>query len=130
MRLTLAILLAAQPAFGVSLWSSADGSRYWALDTALKWTTLSSYAPDAPAAVSRTLERGWRWGGGGWRCEAKLRRICTCAWLMSNGYGRFLQVRALAWAQGYWCRKAVRRIGSDSLMMRWLWAGTSPIGTN
>ena len=48
MRLTLAVLLAAQPAFGVSLWSSADGSRYWALDTALKWSALSSYAPDAP----------------------------------------------------------------------------------
>ena len=48
MRLTLAVLLAAQPAFGVSLWSSADGSRYWALDTALKWTALSSHAPDAP----------------------------------------------------------------------------------
>ena len=48
MRLTLAVLLAAQPAFGISLWSSADGSRYWALDAALKWTALSSYAPDAP----------------------------------------------------------------------------------
>ena len=48
MRLTLAVLLAAQPAFGISLWSSADGSRYWALDAALKWSALSSYAPDAP----------------------------------------------------------------------------------
>ncbi len=48
MRLTLAVLLAAQPAFGISLWSSADGSRYWALDAALKWSALSSYAPEAP----------------------------------------------------------------------------------
>lgn len=48
MRLTLAVLLAAHPALGVSLWSNVDGSRYWALDAALKWTALSSYAPDAP----------------------------------------------------------------------------------
>ena len=48
MRLTLAVPLAAQPAFGISLWSSAEGSRYWALDAALKWTALSSHAPDAP----------------------------------------------------------------------------------
>ena len=48
MRLTLAVLLAVQPAFGISLWSSADGSRYWALDAALKWSALSSHAPDAP----------------------------------------------------------------------------------
>ena len=48
MRLTLAVLLAAQPAFGISLWSNADGSRYWALDAALKWTALSSHAPAAP----------------------------------------------------------------------------------
>ena len=48
MRLTLAVLLAAQPAFGISLWSSADGSRYWALDTAVKWSAISSHAPDAP----------------------------------------------------------------------------------
>ena len=63
MRLTLAVLLAAQPALGVSLWSSADGSRYWALDAALKWTALSSHAPDAPLLYperwsAATLGRG------------------------------------------------------------------------
>ncbi len=51
MRVALAVLLAAQPAVGVSLWSSADGDRYWALDTALKWTSLLSHAPGWSAAA-------------------------------------------------------------------------------
>ena len=63
MRLTLAVLLAAQPAFGISLWSNVDGSRYWALDAAVKWTALSSYAPDVPLLYPKrwsaaTLGRG------------------------------------------------------------------------
>ena len=90
MRLTLAVLLVAQPAFGISLWSSADGSRYWALDTALKWTALSRRAPPTRRCCTPSAGARPHSGGGGWRCEAKLRRICTCAWPMSNGCGRFL----------------------------------------
>ena len=38
--MALVVLLAAQPAPAVELWSSPDGARYWALDAALKWTSL------------------------------------------------------------------------------------------
>lgn len=56
-------------ASAVELWSSADGSRYYALDTGLKWTSLLARAP---ADVQLYPERWssaslWRWrlAGGG-----------------------------------------------------------------
>ena len=43
MRLVLAILLAAsQPVLAVDLWSSADGNRYWALDSAFDSAVYSA----------------------------------------------------------------------------------------
>ena len=36
----------ASPAHAVELWSNEDGERYYALDTALKWTSLLSHAPE------------------------------------------------------------------------------------
>lgn len=64
MRLVLAILLAAsQPVLAVDLWSSADGNRYWALDSALKWTSLLSHAPAAPLLYPERWSAASLWRG-------------------------------------------------------------------
>ena len=102
MRLTLAVLLAAQPAFGISLWSSADGSRYWALDTALKWSALSSYAPDAPLLYPK------RWSAA------------------ALGRGR-LALRGQA-AAGLHVRLAYEQRGAGGFYRCWRWWGCRYIG--
>ena len=64
MRLVLAIVLAAaQPALAVDLWSSTDGARYWALDSALKWTSLLSRAPEAPLFYPERWSSASLWRG-------------------------------------------------------------------
>ena len=129
MRLTLAVLLAAQPAFGISLWSSADGSRYWALDAALKWTALLSHAPDAPLLYPK------RWSAAALgRGRLALRGQAAADLHVRLAYEQ--RVRAVSTGAGVggalvsWCRRSARRIGLDSSMMRWRWVTTRPIGTS
>ena len=64
MQLVLVIFLAlAQPALAADLWSSADGSRYWALDSALKWTSLLSRSPEAPLFYPERWSSASLWRG-------------------------------------------------------------------
>ncbi len=57
------------PVWAVELWSSADGGRYYALDTALKWTSLLACAPADRVLYPQRWSAAslWRWrvGGGG-----------------------------------------------------------------
>lgn len=64
MQLVLVIFLAlALPALAADLWSSADGSRYWALDSALKWTSLLSRSPEAPLFYPERWSSASLWRG-------------------------------------------------------------------
>lgn len=51
------------PLAAVELWSSADGGRYYALDTALKWTSLLARAPADRALFPQRWSAAslWRW---------------------------------------------------------------------
>ena len=61
--LYVALLALVQPAAALDLWSSADGSRYWVLDSALKWTSLLSRAPEAPLFYSERWSAAALWRG-------------------------------------------------------------------
>ena len=57
----LCLLVSIHTAQAIELWSSVTGDRYYALDAALKWTSLLSHAPEDTALYPERWSAATLW---------------------------------------------------------------------